>query len=92
MKQEIIAIIKWQYWLFNHGEPKEIIKSVFPDLWEHLYDKFEHYANKTGNTAFAWSYLFMDLSFDRQEKLAEWVMNNYHGVDRRIKIMEGGDQ
>lgn len=92
MKEQVVAIIKWQYWLFNHGEPKEIIKSVFPDLWEHLYDKFEHYANKTGNTAFAWSYWFMGLSTDRQEKFAAWVMENYHGVDRRIKIMKGGDQ
>ena len=24
MKTEIIAIIKWQYWLFNHGDVDEI--------------------------------------------------------------------
>lgn len=92
MKQEVIAIIKWQYWLYNHGEPKQILQECFPDLWQHFYDKFNHYANKTGNTAFAWSYLFMDLSTDRQEKFAEWVCQNYHGVDRRIKMMEGGGQ
>jgi hypothetical protein len=92
MKQETIAIIKWQYWLYNHGEPKQILQECFPDLWQHFYDKLNHYANKTGNTAFAWSYWFMDLSTDRQEKFAEWVCKNYHGVDRRIKMTEGGDQ
>ena len=87
MKEQVIAIIKWQYWLYNHGEPKQILQECFPDIWQHFYDKFNHYANKTGNTAFAWSYLFMDLSTDRQEKFAEWVCQNYHGIDRRIKIM-----
>ena len=87
MKKQVVAILKWQYWLYNHGNPKEIIKCVFPDLWEHLTDKFNHYANKTGNTAFAWSCWFMELSGDRQEKFAAWVMENYHGIDSRIKNM-----
>ena len=91
MKKEIIAIIKWQYWLYNHGEPKEIIKSVFPDLWEHFSYKFHAYAIKYNNTVMAWSSLFMELSEERQSALIEWVMNNYHGVDSRIK-MEGGEQ
>lgn len=92
MKQEIIAIIKWQYWLFNHGEPYKIIEEVFPDLAGHFKDKFDHYCNHFGNTAAAWIHWFMDLSADRQEKFAAWVCENYHGVDRRIKIMEGGNQ
>ena len=92
MKQEIIAIIKWQYWLFNHEEPREIIGEVFPDLARHFIDKFEFYCNHFGNTAAAWIHWFMDLSADRQEQFAAWVMENYHGVDRRIEIMKGGER
>lgn len=92
MKQEIIAIIKWQYWLYNHGEPKQILQECFPDLWQHFYDKFNSYANRYNDTAMAWSSLFMELSADRQEKFAAWVMENYHGVDNRIEIMKGGEK
>lgn len=84
MKQAVIAIIKWQYWLFNHGDVDETIKAVFPDLAQHFIDKFEFYCNHFGNTAAAWIHWFMDLSADRQEKFAAWVMENYHGVDNRF--------
>lgn len=87
MKKEIIAIIKWQYWLFNHDEPYEIIERVFPDLAGHFKNKFDYYCNHFGNTAAAWIHWFMDLSADRQEKFASWVMENYHGIDSRIKNM-----
>lgn len=92
MKKEVIAIIKWQYWLYNHGEPKQILHECFPDLWQHFYDKFHAYATKYNNTVMAWSSLFMELSEEWQSAMIEWVMNNYHGVDKRIEIMKGGER
>lgn len=85
MTQAAAAIIKWQYWLFNHDNPKEIIETVFPDLSNHLYEKFKIYAYEYQNTAFAWARWFMDLSRDRQDKFAEYILQNYHGVDNRLK-------
>lgn len=90
MTEQVKAIIKWQYWIFNHGDMREIIATVFPELSSHLYDKWLALANFYQNTADATIHWFMDLSSERQERIAEWVSQNYHGIDGRIKRAEGG--
>lgn len=83
------SIIKWQYWLCNHDDPKETLIAVFGEwLGNHFYGKFNAYANKYGNTAFAWVELFMEMSIDNQAKLAEWVCENYKGIDNILKQLE----
>lgn len=81
----IHAIVKWQYFLYNHGDAKTIIEDCFPDLAQHLYDKFLRYCNTYGYTDKAWSYWFMELDVQRQMQFADWVVKNYHGVDERLK-------
>lgn len=73
------AIIKWQYWLYNHGDIKEIFHEIWDtNLADHFYSKFLHFCEKNNNyTNFALVELFMELSRDNQEKLTEWVLTNY---------------
>ncbi len=91
MTEQAKSIIKWQYWLFNHGDMKETIAKVFPDLSGHLYSKWLRLADAYQNTAHATIEWFMELSGERQERFAEWVCVNYHGIDSRIKRAEGGE-
>lgn len=90
MTEQAKSIIKWQYWLFNHGDMKEVIAEVFPELYAHLYNKWLGMAKRYNDTAKATIDWFMELSGERQERIAEWVCANYHGIDGRIKREEGG--
>lgn len=85
------SIIKWQYWLYNHADPKETLITVFGEwLGNHFYGKFNAKCKTFNeNTFVAWVDLFMEMSMDNQAKLAEWVCENYHGVDNLLKQLEG---
>ena len=78
-EKEIDAIIKWQYWLYNHGDIKEIFHEIWPGLLaDHFYAKFLHFCEKYNNyTNFALLTLFMEMSRENQKKLAEYVVKNY---------------
>lgn len=84
------AIIKYQYWLYNHADPKETLIAVFGEwLGNHFYGKFNTKCKTFNeNTWMAWVDLFMEMSMDNQAKLAEWVCENYHGVDNLLKQIE----
>lgn len=78
--EQIQAVIKYQYWLFNHGDPKNILVEVFgEDLGLHFTSKLEGFFIKCGQTAFAWTKLFMEMTDHNQQALVEWVLNHYEG-------------
>ena len=81
------AIIKWQYWLYNHGDPKVLLVELFGEnLGNHFYGKFRSKCvTFNDNTWMAWVDLFMEMTTDNQAKLAEWVCENYHGADNLIE-------
>ena len=83
-------IIKWQYWLYNHDDIQETFRQVYPQwLADHFYAKFKGKCERyQGNTWMALVDLFMEMSMDNQAKLAEWVCENYHGVDNLLKQLE----
>ena len=85
------SIIKWQYWLYNHADIEETFNEVFGNyLGTHFYNKFDAKCERfQGNTWMALVDLFMEMSMDNQAKLAEWVCENYHGVDNLLKQLEG---
>ncbi len=90
MTEQAKSIIKWQYWLYNHGPAKQVLVEVFGEhLGNHFNSKFEYFADKYQHTALAWSKLFMEMSTGNQELLADWVCQNYHGVDGMLK---GGEE
>lgn len=81
------AIIKWQYWLYYHGDIEETFRAIYPQwLADHFYAKFDGKCKRfDGNTWMALVDLFMEMSIDNQALLAEWVTNNYNGVNNILK-------
>ena len=51
-------------------------------------DMFNSTHGLFADTWSAWVELFMEMSMDNQAKLAEWVCENYHGVDNLLKQIE----
>lgn len=87
-----IGIMKWMYFLHNHGDIKEIISKVFPDLAEHLYGKYCQYVDMCNNTIDALILFYMNLDTQRQIEFGEWVCENYSGVDNRIEKLNDLDE
>ena len=81
------AIIKWMYWLYNHEDIRETFEQIYEKwLAIHFYNKFDAKCKKyREDTCSALVDLFMEMSMDNQAKLAEWVCENYHGVDNSLK-------
>lgn len=89
MTNQTLAIIKWQYWLFNHGNPKQLLVDIFgSNLGLHFYSKFNHFCEGAPNTAFAWIELFMEMSTSNQAALANYVIKNYDGCNSLESLIE----
>lgn len=71
-------ITKWVYWCFNYHYPQQWI----PELWgngamgEHMMKKFKFLYEKYGSSG-VMNRFFVELDQENQEKLIDYVMNNY---------------
>ena len=71
-------ITKWVYWCFNYHYPQEWI----PQLWgtgamgDHMMKKFSFLYEKYGSNA-VMNRFFVELDQENQQKLIDYVMNNY---------------
>ena len=71
-------ITKWVYWCFNYHYPQEWI----PQLWgtgamgEHMMKKFSSIYERYGSSA-VMNRFFVELDQENQEKLIDYVLNNY---------------
>lgn len=72
----VFSITQWVYFTYNFPEPEPFFKEVFGNLGQHIYDKWESYH-------YNWNRLFVELDSKNQQKLAAWIVANYHGVDKR---------
>lgn len=71
-------ITKWVYWCFNYHYPQEWV----PQLWgtgamgDHMMKKFSFLYEKYGSNA-VMNRFFVELDQENQQKLIDYVMNNY---------------
>ena len=72
----VFSITQWVYFTYNYPSPEPFFDNVFGHLGRHLYNKWESYNND-------WNRLFVELDRENQQKLAAWIVANYHGVDSR---------
>lgn len=83
MEKEIIAVIKWQYFLRNHGCMKDILYKIYPKwLADHFYRKYVRFSEKHTSAYMGISELFIEMDGESQVKLINWVMKHYHGMDK----------
>ena len=72
----------FMYFLYNfpYGWENEFLKN--DPMKDHLLGKLEMYKerNTSGNSAVVIMEFFFSLGTDRQEKLIQWVEDNYQGV------------
>jgi hypothetical protein len=77
-KYDNSPITKWVYWCFNYHYPQQWI----PELWgsgamgEHMMKKFKFLYEKYGPSG-VMNKFFVELDQENQEKLIDYVMNNY---------------
>lgn len=69
-------IRKWVYWCFNYHNPKDWMK-IFDDP-KHMMSKFMGLYNRYGSDA-VMNRFFVELSGSNQDRLIDYVMNNYNG-------------
>ena len=78
MRTAINAIRTFVYFGYNYSNPNQMCEEIWGSgpgsLGQHLYSKLVGYD-------FNMSKFFCELSLDNQDKFAEWIMENYHGVD-----------
>ena len=69
-------ITKWVYWCYNYHNPQDWM-NIFDDP-NHMMKKFMHYYDTYGSDA-VMNRFFVELSRGNQQKLIDYVMNNYNG-------------
>ena len=79
------AIRKFVYYGYNFNNPRQMCEEIWGSgpgsLGQHLYSKLAGYN-------FDMARFYVELSSDNQDKFAEWVVNNYHGVDSANERLE----
>lgn len=78
LEMSVFAITQWVYFTYNYPSPKELFENVYGkgNLADHIYHKWLDYKCN-------WGELFCALDREKQQKLAAWVIENYHGIDSR---------
>lgn len=65
-------ITKWVYWTFNYHNPEEWMDIFVGAPTEHFIEKWNHCKGDMNR-------FFVELDGDNQNRLIEYVINNYEG-------------
>lgn len=73
----VFAMTQWVYFTYNYPSPEPFFHNLYGKIMgDHIYHKWLSYDGD-------WNRLFVELDRENQAKIAEWIYNNYHGMDSR---------
>lgn len=75
LSAQLHAIKKFAYFRYNYPRPKEMCETIWGKgcMGDHMWDKLK-------SCNFDMGRFYVELSSDNQEKFAEYILKNYHGV------------
>lgn len=83
--KDLNIIKKAFYWCFNFSNPEEWIEYVAEGkgvMYNHFMDKWKYYCKIENDSAVAFLALFCSMSDSYQDRLCEYIYNNYINKDK----------